>query len=610
MNRLKDEKSPYLLQHKNNPVDWFEFALVDLKSTQTTYPWGSEALKLAKDFDKPILLSVGYSTCHWCHVMAHESFENADIANLMNKYFVNIKVDREERPTVDRMYMSYVQALTGHGGWPMTVLLTPDLKPFFGGTYFAPVAKYDDINEINRWIESKEEILKASSDDFEKLRDASRSISSTKSIDDISPLAIPSKTYAELAKTFDSTYGGFGDAPKFPTPVVLNFLLTYYYATKIPAETLKKFESSKSISPFKMTKIALKYGVNCDNTNSDELQTHIFRGLKNRAEESQEALNMVDFTMKKISAGGIHDHVGSGFHRYSVDRTWLVPQFSLIMLFFEKMLYDQAQLLSVYADLAIITKNQDYVNVCNDIIKYLQRDLKDSNGAFYSAEDADSKPDFDSAQSKEGAFAVWEAKEIDEALRLDAPLFRYHFGVNPGGNINSQFDPHDELLEKNILMERHTIEETADKFDTNIFVVQSTIAKCLEQLWNIRQTRPKPHRDDKIMVAWNGLVISALAKTGRCLNIQAAKTLAVNSATFIRANMYNLETKTLTRVYGTQIPAYADDYAFLIDGLIELFQSTHDEVWIQWASELQDTMDSLFWDAENGGYFTGMKGEE
>ncbi|KAI9332104.1 Six-hairpin glycosidase-like protein [Obelidium mucronatum] len=380
------------------------------------------------------------------------------------------------------MYMAYVQALTGRSGWPMTVLLTPDLKPFFGGTYFPPVSShgqpgFPDLLKLfgEKWIADGPEIIQSISQS---------STTSSLSVETVPPFASPSKTFLILSKTYDEKYGGFG----------------------VSSEVFKRLEEEK-----------------------------------------------------KIAAGGIHDHVGSGFHRYSVDKTWLVPHF-------EKMLYDQAQLLSIYADLTAITKDLFHEEICRDIIKYVERDLRDSRVPFYSAEDADSLATPNSKHAKEGAFAVWESQELDNHLGPDSALFKYHFGVNPGGNVLSEYDPHDELTNQNILMERHTLNETAAKFDTNVFAVKLTIQNCFEKLWKVRQERPKPHRDDKIMVAWN--------------------------------------------VFGTNIQGYADDYAFLIDALIELYQTTFDEPWIEWAVKLQSAMDELFWDSADGGYFSGMEGDD
>ncbi|KAI9332119.1 Six-hairpin glycosidase-like protein [Obelidium mucronatum] len=467
------------------------------------------------------------------------------------------------------MYMAYVQALTGRGGWPMTVLLTPDLKPFFGGTYFPPVSThgqpgFPDLLKFfgEKWIADGPEIIQSSEEDFQKLRKVSQSsTTSSLSVETVPPFAFPSKTFLILSKTYDEKYGGFGGAPKFPQPVIMNFLLMYYHATKVSSEVFKRLEEEK-VSGFELERLAAKFGVRLDGVQTSDAQVRVLEGLKRRSVESSEALNMVEFTMRKIAAGGIHDHVGSGFHRYSVDRTWLVPHF-------EKMLYDQAQLLSIYADLTAITKDLFHEEICRDIIKYIPR------GAFYSAEDADSLATPDSKHAKEGAFAVWESQELDNHL------------VNPGGNVLSEYDPHDELTNQNILMERHTLNETADKFDTNVFAVKLTIQNCFEKLWKVRQERPKPHRDDKIMVAWNGLMISALAKTSRVIQDEnkTIANLAISAAAFIRNHMYNHETNRLTRVFGTNIQGYADDYAFLIDALIELYQTTFDETWIEWAGD-------------------------
>ncbi|KAI9324366.1 spermatogenesis-associated protein 20 [Obelidium mucronatum] len=489
--------------------------------------------------------------------------------------------------------------------WPMTVLLTPDLKPFFGGTYFPP--GFPDLLKFfgEKWIADGPEIIQSSEEDFQKLRKvAQSSTTSSISVETVPPFAFPSKTFFILSKTYDEKDGGFGGAPKFPQPVIMNFLLMYYHATKVSSEVFKRLEEEK-VSGFELERLAAKFGVRLDGVETSDAQVRVLEGLKRRSVESSEALNMVEFTMRKIAAGGIHDHVGSGFHRYSVDRTWLVPHF-------EKMLYDQAQLLSIYAELTAITKDLFHEEICRDIIKYVERDLRDPRGAFYSAEDADSLATPDSKHAKEGAFAVWESQELDNHLGPDSALFKYHFGVNPGGNVLSEYDPHDELTNQNILMERRTLNETADKFDTNAFAVKLTIQNCFEKLWKVRQERPKPHRDDKIMVAWNGLMISALAKTSRVIQDESKtiSNLAISAAIFIRNHMYNHETNRLTRVFGTNIQGYADDYAFLIDALIELYQTTFDETWIEWAVKLQSAMDELFWDSVDGGYFSGMEGDD
>ncbi|KAJ3393188.1 spermatogenesis-associated protein 20 [Entophlyctis sp. JEL0112] len=384
-------------------------------------------------------------------------------------------------------------------------------------------------------------------------------------------------------------------------PVVFDFLLSYYRAMKADSEA-SSLSSPESVASSAFLRISELHGVGATSS-KEEMQEKLRESLKLGAEQGKHSLEMVEVTAAKIAAGGIHDHVGSGFHRYSVDRTWLVPHF-------EKMLYDQAQLLSVFSDLAAITKNPFYETVARDIIRYVERDLRDPGGAFYSAEDADSKPDITALHSKEGAFAVWEAEELDSILQADSLIFKFHFGVEDNGNVPKQFDPHNDLLTKNILIQRHTASETAAEFSVSNEEVQRILNRCLGELWKVRETRPKPHRDDKIMVAWNGLMISALAKAARYFNDEHIKSLAISAAHFIQNNMYDPEKKQLIRVFGTQINGYADDYSFLIDGLIELFQTTGDCSWIKWAQELQDSMDAFFWDSESGGYFTGSKEDE
>ncbi|KAI8849639.1 hypothetical protein BC829DRAFT_432462 [Chytridium lagenaria] len=572
-NRLAKEKSPYLLQHKNNPVDWF--------------PWGEEAFKASRDENKPILLSVGYSTCHWCHVMEKESFESERIAELMNKYFINIKVDRltwvnirEERPTVDRMYMTFVQALTGHGGWPMTVFLTPKLQPFFGGTYFAPEDKFGNpgfpkvlkyFGEM--WQKDSEDLVKSSNKIMEDLRRMSQSGGSKSDYGpDKLTLGIAEKGYKRLESTYDDELGGFGSQPKFPTPVTFHFLLRYYGVLRVPPSVLKKLPEA---SIGELQHLASVYGLELPSEDMSkkigELRKIVLEGLELKRTQAEKALDMVDFTLKQIAAGGIHDHVGTGFHRYSVDKFWHVPHF-------EKMLYDQAQLLSAYTEIFLITKEPLFEEVARDIIAYVSRDLWNPEGGFYSAEDADSFATAESTEAKEGAFCVWEANEIDEALGDDAPLFKSHYGVLPGGNVNASSDPHGELVNKNVLIERNTLQEIAQSFHkSSTEEVKQILIRCREKLWEVRLQRPKPHRDDKIIVCWNGLMISGLSKASR---------------------------------RGVRFNACADDYAFLIGGLLDLYEATLELKWVRWAADLQETMDRLFWDPEHGGYFTGRGDDE
>ncbi|KAJ3111312.1 spermatogenesis-associated protein 20 [Phlyctochytrium bullatum] len=602
-NRLAQETSPYLLQHCNDPVDW--------------YAWGEEAFAKAREENKPILLSVGYSTCHWCGVMHKESFKNPRIAALMNEYFVNIKVDREERPTVDRLYMTFVQALTGHGGWPMTVLLTPSLKPFFGGTYFAPEDKYGNPGFPKvlkyfgeKWNNDQEELVTSSDKIMEDLRRMSESGSGAEAGKYQLTLSMPEKGYKRLEATYDDELGGFGGHPKFPTPVIFHFLLRYYGAMNVPPTDISHVKSPAT-SAFELQRLAKLYGVNLPTEDMsgkmDELRGIVGKGLESRKGEARKALEMVDFTLRQIARGGIHDHVGTGFHRYSVDKYWHVPHF-------EKMLYDQAQLLSAYVDMHLILKQPIFEEVARDIIKYVTRDLSDPEGAFYSAEDADSLPTHESKEKVEGAFCVWEGDEIRDALGEDAAVFSTHYGVLPGGNVMASSDPHGELNNKNVLIERNSIEETAIKHSLSPEEVRNVLKKCREKLWDIRLKRPKPHRDDKVIVSWNGLMLGALAKASRAFTDPTILHMATRCAVFIRTHMYDAEARTLIRTLRngvpSNVPACADDYAFLISGLIELYEASLELKWLRWAVDLQETMDKVFWDAKDGGYFTGREDDK
>ena len=455
-NRLAREKSPYLLQHANNPVDW--------------YPWGEDAFAKARRENKPIFLSVGYSTCHWCHVMAHESFESEDVAAVMNREFVNIKVDREERPDVDRVYMTFVQATTGGGGWPMSVWLTPDLKPFVGGTYFPPEDRYGQpgfkkvLERIAAaWKDNHDKIVEQGG----KIVGALRESQSTPEAEGKIDAAILDAAYRQIERSYDPKEGGFGSAPKFPRPVTLNFLTRFY--ARDP-----------------------------------------------KSESGKQALEMTLFTLRKMAAGGMHDHLGGGFHRYSVDRYWHVSHF-------EKMLYDQAQLAIAYLDAFQITQDQQYQSVARNILDYVARDMTSKEGGFFSAEDADSPvvaagADRGHQERKEGAFYVWTKKEIDAALGDAAEIFDFHYGVQSHGNAPEGSDPQDEFRGKNILIERHTIAETAKQFKKREDEVRQSLARSREKLFAIRAKRPRPHLDDKIIAAWNGLMISAYARAAQVID--------------------------------------------------------------------------------------------
>jgi len=559
-NRLVQEKSPYLLQHAQNPVEWF--------------PWGKEAFEKARREDKPIFLSIGYSTCHWCHVMAHESFEDAATAEIMNREFVNIKVDREERPDVDRVYMTFVQATTGGGGWPMSVWLTPHLEPFVGGTYFPPEDRFGQpaFNRVlqriaEAWGNDREKISKQGANIVNALREAAKDQTSAGRID----AAVLESAYQQFARTFDAHEGGFGGAPKFPRPVTLNFLTRFH----------------------------------ARNPDSDA---------------EQHALEMVLLTLRKMASGGMHDHIGGGFHRYSVDGHWHVPHF-------EKMLYDQAQLASAYLDAFQITGDTEFAATARDILDYVRRDMASPEGGFYSAEDADSPlvagiADPSHRKNAEGAFYVWTKQEIDDALGEDARVFSFHYGVEENGNAPTEADPHGEFVGKNILIERHSIAETARFRSAGVPPVGPTgvsrvddkeedsvarlLAQSRQKLFSIRNKRPRPHLDDKIIAAWNGLMISAFACAAQVLDDVSYLETATGAAEFIRANLYDESREILFRSYREgrgEVEGFADDYAFVIQGTLDLYEASFETRWLKFALELQRQMDALFWDTENGGYF-------
>ena len=562
MNRLAHEKSPYLLQHAHNPVDW--------------YPWGDEAFAKARRENKPIFLSVGYSTCHWCHVMAHESFESEEVAAIMNREFVNIKVDREERPDVDRVYMTFVQATTGGGGWPMSVWLTPDLKPFVGGTYFPPEERYGQpgfkkvLERIaTAWKENHENILEQGGKIVAALQESQSAAKGEAQID----AATLEAAYRQIDRSYDPKEGGFGNAPKFPRPVTFNFLTRFY--ARDP-----------------------------------------------KSDSGKQALEMALLTLRKMAAGGMHDHIGGGFHRYSVDRYWHVPHF-------EKMLYDQAQLAVAYLDAFQITRDTQYESVVRGVLDYVARDMTSKEGGFFSAEDADSPVvagigDPGHGKTAEGAFYVWTKKEIDEALGDAAEIFDFHYGVQTHGNAPEGSDPHDEFRGKNILIARHTISQTTQRFrSTGILpvgpagvspadseseqAVRDLLKQSREKLLAIRVKRPRPHLDDKIIAAWNGLMISAYARAAQVLDDSRYLEIATRAANFLRRNLYEQKSKLLYRNYRegrSDIEGFADDYAFVIKALLDLYEASFDIEWLKLAVQLQETQDRLFFDEKNGGYFS------
>ncbi|MBW2491567.1 MAG: thioredoxin domain-containing protein [Deltaproteobacteria bacterium] len=552
-NRLIHEKSPYLLQHAINPVDW--------------YPWGDEALEKAREEDKPILVSIGYSTCHWCHVMEEESFMNRDIAELMNSHFVCIKLDREERPDLDKIYMTAVTALTGSGGWPLNVFLTPDLKPFFGGTYFPPVPKqgmlaWPDILRLIAvaWKDSsqRDKIQSFSSNLHDGISNA---LSWTSKDSDINKDVI-GKALRAFSSRFDKNLGGFSPAPKFPSPSIQNFLFAYYHYSQ---RNEKKDDAS---------------------------------------------LLMGNATLRAMANGGIYDQLGGGFHRYSTDAKWHVPHF-------EKMLYDNAQLLKNYLDAFLITGDRFFEKIARETADYILRDMTHHDGGFYSAEDADSLTSDDNRpgterKKAEGAFYVWEKKEINELLG-DGPgeIFSYRYGVKPEGN--AEMDPFGEFKGKNILFNAHSMDEVAKKFNMPKEEVETLILKSKVKLLAKRSKRPRPHLDDKILTSWNGLTISALSAAYQVLGEKRYVEAARNAAEFLRKNLYDVEEKTLFRRWRLgerNILGMADDYAFLVQGLIDLYEAEFDPGWFEWAFELMDQQLKLFYDAENGGFFMTRKGHD
>jgi uncharacterized protein len=553
-NELAHEKSPYLLQHAGNPVAWL--------------PWGEAAFAKARAEGKPVFLSIGYSTCHWCHVMAHESFENAEIAAILNQHFVSVKVDREERPDVDKVYMAYVQAMTGHGGWPLSAWLTPDLKPFYGGTYFPPEDRHGRtgfpsiLRAIAKaWAEDRERLVAESVrviDSLTEYHESRRSeAGAAPDLHDSGGEAFE-KAYQYFNENFDATNGGFGGAPKFPRASNLGFLL----------------------------------------------RAAVIQGVE--TESGREGVKMVAVTLQKMAGGGLHDHVGGGFHRYSVDEAWFVPHF-------EKMLYDQAQIAVNALETHQATGDERFAWMARDVFNYVLRDLAAPGGAFYSAEDADSLLAHGKPEHAEGAFYVWTRAEIEPVVGADdAALVCAHFGVAAEGNVPSQLDPHHEFTGKNILMQRQPLAATARGLELAPEVAAERLGAALEVMRAVREKRPRPHLDDKVIAAWNGLMISALARaavsTAGCLADvrDVYRAAAVRAAEFIERELYDAKRGVLYRNFRDGRGAnegFAEDYAYLIAGLLDLYEATFDARWLRWADGLQQVMDALFWDAGHGGYF-------
>jgi hypothetical protein len=528
-NRLAREKSPYLLQHQHNPVDWF--------------PWGDEAFTRAAAENKPIFLSIGYSTCHWCHVMERESFENEEIARFLKEHFISIKVDREERPDVDKIYMTFVQGMTGSGGWPLNVFITPDRKPFFGGTYWPPESKYGRPSFLqvlqqvaSAWQTRSNEILASAS----KLQEQLTELTARGSTNGWRPdSALLQGAGLRLKEGYDPVNGGFGSAPKFPSPSHPRFLLRYAARFK-----------------------------------------------------DEEATRMVLHTCERMAAGGIYDQIGGGFARYSVDARWLVPHF-------EKMLYDNAQLVQLYLDAHIISGETRYADVVRDVLRYVLRDMTHPEGGFYSAEDADS-------EGKEGKFYTWTTEELRQLLTAqEYDLATNYFGVTPEGNFLDHSDP-EPLRNQNVLSIAHPSAGRG---------AEGTLDSIRQKLFKARARRVRPHLDDKVLASWNGLMLGAMARAGIILNDETYLAAAERNLAFLKSRLW-LPPKASTdapRALGTLFHRWRDgqrdntqlleSYAFLLGGVLDLYEATLRPEHLEFAVALAESMVDKFYDPEHGGFW-------
>ncbi len=538
-NALADETSPYLLQHAHNPVEW--------------RPWSEAAFAAAKAEDKLVFLSVGYSTCHWCHVMERESFENEAIAAVMNAHFICVKVDREERPDIDATYMAFVQATTGQGGWPMSVWLTPEGKPVVGGTYFPPEDRYGRMGfpklcaEIGRlWQEDRVRMEESAAKVMAYLREEAAGLR-TGGPGELPEDMVFGDFVDRCESMFDPSLGGWGGAPKFPRPVVPRLLL----------------------------QLAERFG----------------------GEEAEACLQMTTRTLRAMAAGGMRDQLGGGFHRYSVDRYWHVPHY-------EEMLYDQAQLALLYLEAWQAGGDGRDREVAEGIFGYVLGELKDAGGAFHAAEDADSMESFEATGKKEGAFWTWEAAEIYRLLDARAAaVFCSAYGVEEGGNARPESDPHGELEGRNTLFLAMGVEALAEKFDAPEEEIRGLLDGARAVLLEVRGKRPLPHRDDKIITAWNGLMVAALARGGRVLGRADLTDAARSALDFIRRELW--DGRKLWRSYRGKrgdAPGFAADHAFLIAGLIEMHGADGDPSWLGWAREIQAALDRDHWEESRGGY--------
>ncbi len=534
-NRLFQESSPYLRQHAKNPVNW--------------YPWGAEALALARTADRPIFLSIGYSACHWCHVMEHESFENPEVAQLLNEHFVSIKVDREERPDLDQIYMASVQILTGQGGWPMSVFLTPDLKPFTGGTYFPPDDRYGRpgfkcvLRMVADWWQNRRGDVKEAANQI------------TEQIRTVGQLPPPGKrselsadqllrSFDALARSYDPIHGGFGAAPKFPHPMDIRLLFRIW----------QRF----------------------DNT---------------------QALAMARHTLEKMAMGGIYDHLGGGFARYSTDARWLVPHF-------EKMLYDNALLVPCYLEAYQITDDLFFRDVAEETLAWVQREMISPEGAFYSTLDADS-------EGIEGKFYVWKAAEIDQLLGDDAALFRSVYGVDDTGNWNESASH--GLHNVTILNRSKTWSQSARLDHIEEAELRQRLGKCRAILFEARAKRVRPGLDDKALTSWNGLMIGAFAQAAIVLDRPEFATCASCAAEFILSKMRTSNgrlLRTWSHGHVAKLNGYLEDYSYLIDGLFTLYEASFEVRWLREAVNLADVMVEQFWDNNGGGFFFTGKDHE
>jgi uncharacterized protein YyaL (SSP411 family) len=523
-NRLINESSPYLLQHAHNPVDW--------------YPWGNEALERAKREDKPIFLSIGYSTCHWCHVMERESFTDERIAEIMNEHFVSIKADREQRPDVDAVYMNAVQMMTGSGGWPLSVFLTPQGEPFYGGTYFPPSDVYGRpsfervlLTVADAWKQRREELVESAGKISGVLAGLTEQAAQEKLSIDVSKNA-----FSYFERTFDGAYGGFGGAPKFPQASNLSMLLAYWHRTG-----------------------------------------------------DAKALAMVEKTLDAMANGGIYDHLGGGFHRYSTDARWLVPHF-------EKMLYDQALLSTVYIQAYQATGNEDYARTAREVFDYVLRDMTAPQGGFCGAEDADS-------EGREGLFYVWTPQEIEGVLGPEhTKVFAEYYGVTEKGNFEDN---------KTIFNIDEPLEEVAKRLKKDPTEAEGIIQQSRSKLLAHRAKRIRPHRDDKVIAGWNGLMISAMACGGAALQEPGYVTAAEKAGEFVLSKLRR--DGRLMRYYRDGKlagPGFLDDYAFVIMGLLDLYEATFDAKWLAEAQELTEQMIQQFGDEEAGGFFLAGKDAE